>query len=271
MAIDDPVGIVIRQADEEIEAKSYLPARLIELGLSAGTAAALAKWPFITQIIWTLLTNSSVRFEKRFLLVAKALNDQQKRIEDKIPNRGYYESEEFQTLMGLLLERLHTTQDNEKLNMFGKALANSGSSDFQEDDREEFIRILRDLSLKDLDELKMFAPPAAHELNIGLEGTKRFLLRRGRRDLGGENLSRTTRLIGLGLVKEEFSMRNFTGSVEYRSANEIRRAISDYLKQPPTREYELTWFGWRFLQFVSEDSPPTNSDALNITSEANGL
>ena len=224
-----------------------------------GSKITKSKWPFATARIAFFVSawNKEIKFMPILCQIRFVLDD----------NIAIY----INPVRIIKIFYAGSVADGSIENVVTSGCSNSGSSDFQEDDREDFIRILCDLSLKDLDELKMFAPPAAHELNIGLEGTKRFLLRRGRRDLGGENLSRTTRLIGLGLVKEEFSMRNFTGSVEYRSANEIRRAISDYLKQPPTREYELTWFGWRFLQFVSEDSPPTNSDALNITSEANGL
>ena len=128
MAIDDPVGIEIRQANAEIEAESDVPIRLTKLGLSGALAAAMASMPFVSQVLISLLNSSSSRFEKRFLRVAEALNDQQKRIEDKIPDLNYYESDEFQTLLGLVIERLHTTRDDEKLKMFGNALANSGSS-----------------------------------------------------------------------------------------------------------------------------------------------
>jgi hypothetical protein len=251
MAIDDPVGIEIRQVKDEIEAESSLPMQLTKLGLSCALAAALAPWPLVSQIMVSLITSSSGRSEKRFLRVAEALNEQYKQIEEKIPDATYYESEEFQTLMGLVIERLHTTCDDEKLKMFGNALANSGSSEFQTDHREDFIRILRDLGTADLDELKTFAPPSPSRFGGELDANQRFQMCHSRQDLAGESLSRTTRLIGLGLVNENLSMKEFTGSVEYHSASEARRAISDYLKQPPKRSYRLSPFGWRFLQFIS--------------------
>ena len=251
MAIDDPIGIEIRQAKGDIEVETSVATQLTKLGLSGVLAAALAGLPFVSQIMVSLLTQSSGRFEKRFLRVAEALNEQQKRIEDKIPDRNYYESEEFQPLLGLLIERLHTTQDDEKLKMFGDALANSGSSDFRADPREDFVRMLRDLSMGDLDELKTFAPPPSDRFGGELDASQRFQMRHSRENLTGENLSRTTRLIALGLVNESLKMKDFTGSVEYRSTGEARRAISDYLKQPPERSYRLSSFGWRFLQFIS--------------------
>jgi hypothetical protein len=42
MAIDDPVEITIRQADEAVTAASYLPAQLVKLGFSAVAAGTLA-------------------------------------------------------------------------------------------------------------------------------------------------------------------------------------------------------------------------------------
>jgi hypothetical protein len=253
MAIDDPVGIEIRQANAEIEAESDVPIRLTKLGLSGALAAAMASMPFVSQVLISLLNSSSSRFEKRFLRVAEALNDQQKRIEDKIPDLNYYESDEFQTLLGLVIERLHTTRDDEKLKMFGNALANSGSSDFQEDSREEFIRILRDLSIDDLNELRQFAPTTAKQLGGDLSESQRFHLAHPREDVKGEALSRTTRLIGLGLVTESLKMRDFTGGVEFRSSSEARKALSDYLRQSPKRSYSLSMFRWRFLQFVAAE------------------
>src|SRR5271155_503477 len=125
MAIDDPVGIVIQQAKE---AESYLPDRLARLGLSAAVAAAFAHMPFVAQILTSLLSNSPARFEERFLQVATELHAQQKRIEDRISDMNYYESEEFHSLLTLILERLHATHQKEKLKMLGDALANSGSS-----------------------------------------------------------------------------------------------------------------------------------------------
>ena len=51
MAIDDPVGIEIRQANAEIEAESDVPIRLTKLGLSGALAAAMASMPFVSQVL----------------------------------------------------------------------------------------------------------------------------------------------------------------------------------------------------------------------------
>ena len=56
-------------------------------------------------------------------------------------------------MLFLLLERLHATHDAAKLKMFGSALGNSANPDFRTDDKESYIRVLRDLSLADLKKL----------------------------------------------------------------------------------------------------------------------
>ena len=78
MPIDDPVGITIRQAEQAIDADAYLPSLLVKLGLSAVAAAALAKMPWIAQIVTNLLSMNSHRIEARLLRVAEELNAQRK-------------------------------------------------------------------------------------------------------------------------------------------------------------------------------------------------
>ena len=60
----------------------------------------------------------------------------------------------YALLLTLVLERLHSTHQQEKLKTFGEALANSGTGEFVADDKEPFIRTLRDLSLEDLQTLR---------------------------------------------------------------------------------------------------------------------
>lgn len=56
--------------------------------------------------------------------------------EEKVDN-DYFRSEEFQSLLFLLIEKLHTTHDAEKLRMFGNALGNAANVDFKSDDKEQ--------------------------------------------------------------------------------------------------------------------------------------
>jgi len=249
MAIDDPVGITIRQAREESEAESYLPARLTKLGMSAIAATTLAQWPLVSHIVTTLLTSSSNRFHERFLRVAKELDAQHKRIEDKISDKSYYESEEFQTLLILILERLNSTHQEEKLRMFGDALANSGSSDFHDEDTEQYIRTLRDLSLEDLQMLQKAA--ALQKLPEPFRNLK----------FRESEKPSMARLTGLGLIHESHKLKDFQLSIPIvptssqspeRYARGIADAFSKYFQQAPTTIHRISNFGERFLSFISE-------------------
>lgn len=82
--------------------------------------------------------------------------EMRKRIEevrDRIPNAVFYGSEEFQTLLSLAQEQLWTTHDEKKLKLLAVALANSGTEQFQHDDKELMLRALRAVSPSDLETL----------------------------------------------------------------------------------------------------------------------
>jgi hypothetical protein len=229
VAIDDEVEIVIRDAEEGVRVDTYLPTQLVKLGLSAVMASALAPMPFVVNILTNLFARIPARFEKRFLRVAEELNAQQKRIEDRIPDKKYYESEEFQSLLILILEKIHTTTDDEKLRSFGSALANSGSSEFQQEDKEGHIRTLRDLSRNDLevlnnDYLKGWTPHV---------GTRVITYE-------AEVLSSLSRLAGMGLVLEN-------------------SRVPTVPTTPAIRTYSLSPFGTRFLKFISSGSGNTDT------------
>jgi hypothetical protein len=227
MPIDDASGVVIRQVREDLAGASYLPASLIRLGVSAAMAASLVKYPFISQIVISLLASSTTRFEERFLIVAEELDAQQKRIESKIPDQRYYNSEEFQTLIGLIIERLHTTHDREKLKIFGDALANSGSREFQSDDREDLIRVLRDVSPAELQTLCQFQRNQST----------------GPANSGGYNsaeLTRLSRLASMGLVHDQ-RLSGFDGGPQVGK----------------DRIYVLSDFGATFIRFISDGRDST--------------
>ena len=80
------------------------------------------------------------RLDKVFVELRQCLE----RLSEESIDRAFFESEEFQSLLFLLLERLHTTQDADKLKMFAHALANSGGINFKADDKEQYIRVLSD-------------------------------------------------------------------------------------------------------------------------------
>jgi hypothetical protein len=157
--------------------------------------------------------------------------------EEKI-DREFFKSEEFQTLLFLLLERLHTTHDAEKLRMFGSALANAGGLDFNDDAKEDYIRILRDLSFKDLSILNDFR----------LRGWTPYIQQI---EYSSDVLVSLSRLQGMGLVIGNLKQKavNRVGN----SRTENAQIISDMITQPPKMQYSLSTFGERFLRFVQPD------------------
>jgi hypothetical protein len=243
MPIDEPVGILIKQAEEEMDVRSYLPAQLTKLGITGIFAAALTKLPFAASVLGNLIMSNGARFEERVIYVLKEMDEQHARIEDKIEDKGFYRSEEFQTLIGLIMERLHTTHDKEKLKLFGDALANSGSVDFQSDDKEAYIRILRDLSAKDLQILG--------------EGSYGWRIDNQSSD---ERISGLSRLAGNGLVVDWLEVK--TPSQQFGGGNSREAAahqVAKILATPPLRRFHLSEFGKRFLKFItSEPTASTN-------------
>lgn len=145
-------------------------------------------------------------------------------------DRAFFDSEEFQTLLYLLIEKLHTTHEQAKLRMFGDALAKSGSVEFKLDDKELFIRALRDLSAKD--------PQILGDGNLKGWGplTKRI-------EYGPEILSSLSRLANFGFVVETFVRPDANASAEQQ--------LHSLLKFPPWRTFQITPIGERFLQFIA--------------------
>ena len=260
MAIDDEVSIRLQQVREDVDDAIYLPNRLTRLGISGVTASLFAQLPFVSQIMTNLLSASSGRFEDRFLKLAEALERQQRLLSDQIPDRRYYESDGFQTLLLLILERLHTTHQDEKLKTFGETLANSGTQPFIKDDKEEYIRTLRDMSLEDITALRRI--DAFHKLPSAQRGGRKGILK-------SENAS-LARLAGLGLIHETLEMREFSLSiptvpVSRQSPEGYARGLADafkrYMEKAPTSTYRLSVFGRKFLAFIESASPGADAVA----------
>lgn len=150
----------------------------------------------------------------------------------------FFRSEEFQSLLFLALERLHTTRDAEKLRTLGYALANSGSFDFKNDDKEEYIRVLRDLTVSDLrvwnDERLKGWFPHTHDIVYA-----------------PEVMSSLFRLQGMGLVLENLVAKEVPPGRTGSPSLDAKLAFSNLLTQPPKRKFSITDFGTRFLDFIS--------------------
>jgi hypothetical protein len=252
VTIDNPLDIELRQLREELADSSYLPVLATKLGFSAAAAAALSAHPFVSQVVTSLLAASPKRFEQRFVRVMEAMATQQERIEKEIPDCAYFQSEEFHALLTLILERLHSTHQREKLKTFGEALANSGTSQFVADDKEPYIRTLRDLSLEDLQALRKLKEFSELPSHFGGGSVKK-----------GDNAS-LSRLAGLGLLQESTNLKDFdlripivptSRQTPEAYAKGMADAFKQYFKNAANTTYRISSFGHRFLSFIASASP----------------
>lgn len=190
---------------------------------------ALAGIPYAGSAILEILNGlAQRRNQERLNSVFDQMTNRLNQLGEEKLDREYFRSEEFQSLLFLLLERIHTTHDSDKLRMFGNALANSSSLDFKADDKEQYIRVLRELSLSDL--------------NILNDGRLRgwFPFAHAIEYAPGVMVS-LSRLQGMGLVLEKL------GEIE---------TIMGW-SQPPKKSFHISEFGAKFLDFVSGQA---NSD-----------
>ena len=118
--------------------------------------------------------------------------------------------------------------------MLANALANSGSTEFRSDDKEQYIRIVRDLSPSDLSMLHDLAPRYER---ASAEGYSNL----GFTMVDGKSLPSLARLTALGLVDESFKTPGNAPYVPY----------GDTTTKPVARDYQISPGGRRFIRFLS--------------------
>jgi hypothetical protein len=221
-AIDDPIEAQLRLKKEEIETS-------VEQQLcDAGIFAMLSLLPFgIGTAIQSNFDGRARRdVERRWIQLFQDMATRIKEISDSIPDEAYYSSEEFRTLLALAYEQLWTTHDRKKLRMLAAALANSGSSQFANDDKELMVRALRNLSPTDVKTLD-------HE---NLKGWRPFT---HEIEYGPDILSGLARLAAHGLIVETLQKPNQIAGPNWR------------------RTFQLSNLGERFLKFVADSDGET--------------
>jgi hypothetical protein len=181
---------------------------------------------------------AQIRVQERLNNVFDAMKERLDDVEEDKVDHEYFHSEEFQTLLYLLLERLHTTHDKRKLRLFGIALGNAGLTEFKTADKEHFVRVLRDLGLGELQVLDD-------------ERLKGWSPHMPGRDVqyANEVLEKLFRLQAMGLVLSRIdSAQPPVGSTGSARAD-ARNAIASLAKSPRPRFY-LSDFGAKFLAFI---------------------
>ncbi len=212
----------------------------------------IAQIPYIGGAITSLLSGFATReWIERIKEVMEEVGRRLNKIERSKLDLTFFDTGEFQTLFFLLVEQLRTTHDREKIKMVASMLVNSGLVEYKSDARKEnFVRILRELSVLDLMALrKLFE--VAHL-------PERLIYRKIEvcepRD---ETLAAMRHLVSLG-VAEEFTKRRplehrLSGTDSYAleaRLAELETALcnEDFSKQC----FRVTDFGLDFVRFSTD-------------------
>ena len=228
-SLPDELDVLISQYREEAETtvKEIVIRTSISLIPYAGSA--------INEITNGL---AQLRVQERLKDVFNAMKERLDAVTDDKVDKEYFHSEEFQTLFYLLLERLHTTHDKKKLRLFGIALGNAGLIEFKTPDKEHFVRVLRDLSLSELQALDD-------------ERLKGWFPHMPGRDIqyANEVLEKLFRLQAMGLILSRIDSAQPPAGSTGSARLDAQNAIASLAKSPRPRFY-LSDFGTKFLEFI---------------------
>jgi hypothetical protein len=225
MTLNDPIDVHLEFAKNDLDAGTTDD-------LSAMTVAGiLSLIPGVGSAIQSLLGGRArANVERRWLDLFIEMRKTIEEVRDQIPDPAFYGSEEFQTLLALAQEQLWTTHDKKKLKLLSAALANSGTKQFRNDDKELMLRALRAVSPSDLDTL------THQNLKGWLPLTKRI-------EYGPDVLGSLSRLASQGLVMERFLRPNPNTTNEQK--------LASVLEHGTWRTFQLSPFGERFIRFVA--------------------
>lgn len=224
MSLNDPIDVHLEHAKKDLDG-------CITGDLSAMTVAGiLSLIPGVGSAIQSLLDGRArANVERRWLDLFREMRKRIEEARDSIPDAAFYGSEEFQTLLALAQEQLWTTHDKKKLKLLATALANSGTKQFQNDDKELMLRALRAVNPSDLETLNH------QNLKGWLPLTKPI-------DYGSDELCSLSRLASQGLVMEKFLRPTPNTTNEQK--------LASVLEHGTWRTFQLSPFGERFLKFV---------------------
>jgi len=242
----------------EEEAEKTIPDMLKE----AAAIALVAEIPIVGEAIKEMCTQLAFRrTHDRIRDMYSELGNKITEIGEEKIDRNFFKSEEFKTLLFEVLRQLHTANDKRKVEMLGRALANSGNTDFSGEDRKElFVQLVRELTPQHIALLTKLMPCPIE----GMEMTESFMWpNRPRIQPHGDELLTSQILSGNGLLVEHFelhepSLPNIGG---FSSVHDIERGLKDYvgkLRQPPIRSFQLSELGRDFLKFVGIKPEPRN-------------
>lgn len=214
------------------------------------------------------------------------------RIDEAKLNREWFASDDFRALLFSVVQQLQLTADQQKVKMLARALVNSGSKVFEEEERKEtFIALARLLTSQHIRALlalrtatlQAFAAKGKHvDLNRNLKEAKEVWGAEWRDNLEGVlwldrpklyatpwNLIVLQPLVGHGLVEERLEMSELRepNISTIRDLAEVRSLVHDLVKAlqvPPSRIFSLSPLGHDFLDFMGF---ATSTDTVLSTEE----
>jgi hypothetical protein len=208
--------------------------------------ALIASIPVAGGPIGSILFGRAQRqMRERAADVFEAFKERIEEIDKDKLNADFFESDEFATLLTLMLQQIQTTHDRQKLKMLATGLANSATPAFASEARKElFFRIIRDLAPEDVQALKglVFIPGMG-----GLPASN------------DDHAVTLQRLVAQGLVLEDLQSEELPNFNINHPGNQI--LLKSAFEKPPIKRYSPSAFGLEFLRFFeSETSGAGDSD-----------
>jgi hypothetical protein len=255
--------------DDELE-KSSVAAEIQEQAeqtaqdmlVKSGMAGALSLIPLgvgsaISQMLTELaFRRTNERMKRMFDQMAQHIRELG---EEKI-DREWFRGEEFQTLLFEALHQLHATESEDKIRMLGKALANSGATEFKNEDRKDiFLRLIRELAPQHVLFLRRLLPKRPKEFSA--EEYPDWMIWANRPKIFG----RGTELLVLQMLAANSLVEEIAETKEVRlpslsitsSEEHVRSTLKDFfdkLQRASVRYFLLSESGRDFLKFVGAEA-----------------
>jgi hypothetical protein len=234
MAIDDRLEKSLEFYSEELE--TDIPSKVVKLAIEAIPHFG----SYITKL---LFGDAQKRIAERAKYVFDAVRERVENLDKSKIDKKFLKSDEFMTIVTLILEQLQTTHDKVKLEMMANALANSGTVDFSADQRKElFLRIFRNLAPEHIAELQ--------RIRAKMRAGGRYAITvKEPRD---ESLAILQTLAAGGLVNEHQELPQQTIPPLSRiTEGELRYIGEQIFITPPQRCFNISQFGEDFLKFFA--------------------
>lgn len=244
-------------------------------------AAAAGMFPLSSALEKLISGLAQRRLVERMVEVFQEIKSQLDATDEALVRADYFMTEEFQTLLTLVLQEIQTTHDRAKLRMLAASLSNSCLTKFRSETRKElFVRTLRSLSPEHIQVLNSLSPThftyeefTRSRLSLSdfvnedgywlgrLEPTtptpwrsgpiKAFPVTRGPK---GESLLLLQSLTASGLVEEMIvpGIAQTKVSESKRGMEVFWTGLNPQSAEAPSRCFKLSLLGEQFLAFVSK-------------------